>query len=82
LEFGPTGSTNRICWGIEIHAVRFVQFLAALDENVAGLLGFRICLRCDVINFRQYRLTAAIALEMPEVNGAVGEQHGLVPVEN
>jgi hypothetical protein len=64
--------------GVEVHAIGLVQFPAALDEDVVRLLSFGIRLRDDVIDFAQHGLIAAVALQVTEVNGAVGEQHRLV----
>jgi len=62
---------------VEIHAVGLVEFLATLDEHVAGLLGFWICLRDDVVDLRQHGLMTAVSLQVTEIDGAIGEQNGL-----
>ena len=62
---------------VEIHAVGFVEFLATLDEHVAGLLGFGICLRDDVVDLRQHGSMTAVSLQVTEIDGAIGEQNGL-----
>lgn len=48
--------------GIQVHAVRLVKFLAALDQNVVGLLGVWIRLRNHVINVGHQRVPAVITL--------------------
>jgi hypothetical protein len=43
---------------VEIHAVRLEEFFAASDEDVSGLLGFRVCSGDDAIDFRQNGLVS------------------------
>jgi hypothetical protein len=78
LGAGTDGLDEENLQRIEIHAVRFVEFLAALDEDVVRLLGLGIRLRHDVIDFAQHGLMASVTLQVTEVNRAIGKQHRLI----
>ena len=63
---------------VEVHAIRFVEFFAPLDERVGNLLGLRIGLTDDIVDVRKDGVGGAVILEMAEIYGAVCQKDRLI----
>jgi len=64
--------------GVQVHAIRAVQLLAALHQYVRALLGGGIGLSHDVVDFRKNRVRCSVPLHLGIVDGAIRQQDGLV----